>query len=201
MPRQNSPYNPARRALLEPIWQPLYSSAVLTGATPETKLSFFPVPAASQNDPVLANLSINQLSNPKMFTIEGFRLHIAQKHVLYAANANVVWDDVVAIIEQYWYRVFVGAKEYLRVPAFWVPSGIGLTGCVDVGSAAAYAAIATQGVTHHENYAKIKRLPITIPPQQQFECDLNALAAGVAAISANRRIWTFWEGRLGREVQ
>jgi hypothetical protein len=196
--RQVSPFNPGRRALLEPIRQPLYSAATLTGATPESKLSFWPVPAAVQNDPVFAYGPWNQLPNPKMFIIDGFRLHFAQRVTMYGANVNPL-DDMVNIMEQYWYRVFVGTKIYLQVPAFWVPSGLGITGSISIAQGIA-AAIVTNSTSLHANYAKITARPITIPPQQVFECDLNARAGGVAALNANRLIWTFWEGTLGREV-
>lgn len=204
--RTTSPFNPARRALLEPIWQPLYTSALLAqGAAGPAQVVLFPVPAASQADTLLAYPGIVQaLASPKMFTVVGIRLHVCETTV-YCYNVALVASQFVAdlkiILENYRYHMRVGEKDYLHVPAFWVPSGMGVTGCIAIGAAIGYEQAVTNGISHHENYAKLKGLPITIPPQQQFACELVGGIAGVPIITQTRRIYTFWEGKLGREVQ
>lgn len=201
-PRVPSPYKPHRAALVEPIVQPLYSS-VLIGTTPETQLLFFQATqgAAGQN-PVFTNMeTAGQLSNPKLYVIRGLRLHIEQ-NVAVVAGTVAPTDDLLDIIESYWYRLFVGTKEYLRVPVFYLSSGLGIW--FSAAAAGAEAAnellsVASIGVPNHSSYFKINRRPITIPPQQNFQGELN-LGPALASINATRRVWNFFEGDLAREV-
>jgi len=197
-----SPYDPARRALVEPIQQPIYSSNTLTAAAPETRISFFPIPAASLSNPVRTNLSDNKLANPKIFVIRGVRLHIDQTATLVDAT-GVQTIGAVQIVENYWYRLFIGVKEYLRVPGFWMSSGVGIYLMATGAPTAATNVLYTQGlgVPSRENYFKLNRKPIVIPPQQEFETDFNLGPQGLASFSgSNRRLWNFLEGELGREV-
>ena len=125
--RTASPYNPARKALVEPVQQPLYSSVSITGASPEAQLLFFQATQGSSGEnPVQTNMeTAGQLSNPKIFVVRGVRIHIAQNVAILATNVNPA-DDLIDIIESYWYRLFIGTKEYLRVPVFYLASGLGI---------------------------------------------------------------------------
>lgn len=204
-PRVPSPFKPGRPALVEPIQQPIYSSNVLTAAAPQSKLPFFPVPAASQGDPTRANEDINRLANPKIFSVRGFRLHVSQNAALFGAILADPTLGLIDIAEAYWYRFFVGVKQYLGVPAFWMSSGVGIwLEAAGAGGAATndFLSLSSLGAPHRENYYKIARRPIVIPPQQLFEADLNLSAAGITTPvpGGDRRIWTFFEGDLGREV-
>jgi len=202
--RRTSPFDPAKKAYLEPIEQPLYSSNSLTAATPEQRLAFFPVPAAAQGNKVLANINDNKLANPKLFVVRGWRLHIAQAVTLLATNTDQV-GGLLTILESYYFRFYVGTKDYLNLPMFAVPSGMGAHIFAAGAGAEATDEFVTSGLNgqpHIENHRKLRRNQITIPPQQEFEADLNLTSAGLASFTgANRRVWCFLEGTLGREVQ
>ncbi|MGI0149552.1 MAG: hypothetical protein ACREDF_08495 [Thermoplasmata archaeon] len=202
-PRVPSPFKPGRPALIEPIMQPLYSSNTLTVATPEATLSFVPVPAASQGDFVRTNIQGNQLANPKIFVVEGHRVHISQDIVIPDTSGDGL-EEVIEISEQYSFRFFVGTKDYLRVPLFWMSSGIGTwtaPAAADAEATNEFLYVTALGVPHRENYFKIKRRPITIPPQQEFLAEIIRSQNATGAITGvNLRIWWFAEGSLGREV-
>jgi hypothetical protein len=204
MKRMSSPFDPARRAYLEPIEQPIYSSSILTAATPQQKLPFFPVPAASQGNRVLSNISENRLANPKLFVIRGWRLHVTQSVAIQAATSNQL-SGLLTILENYYYRFFVGTKDYLILPMFAVPSGLGAWAAMaGAGAAVAneFAELAANGSPTYHNYRKLARNEITIPPQQEFEADLNLTNVGLASfLGSDRRVWNILEGTLGREVQ
>ncbi len=202
-PRIPSPFKPGRTALVEPIQQPLYSS-VEVGTTPAADYTFFQNPrGATGQNLVYTNLeTAGNLSSPKIFVIRGLRLHFAQNVAIEAENVQPT-DDLVDIIESYTYILHIGTKDYLEVPAFYCSSGLGLW----FSAAAAGAEAANQvwsvsgmGVPHHENYVKMRRRPIVIPPQQAFNAQIKKGPA-LASINAARRVWNFLEGDLGREVQ
>lgn len=203
-PRVPSPFKPARPALIEPIQQPIYSSNVLVSATPQSRVSFWPAPAASQGDLTRTNEDLNRLANPKIFSVRGYRLHVTQNvDVLSTDGAKI--NGLVDILESYWFRFFVGVKQYLGVPAFWMSSGVGANlQAAGAGGEAAneFISIESLGISHRENYFKINRRPIVIPPQQAFEADLNLSVNGITTpvLGGDRRIWVFLEGDLGREV-
>jgi hypothetical protein len=206
-PRIESPFRPARPALIEPIVQPLYSSVIILAAAPAAQLQFFQVPQGAVGfNPVLTNMELaGTLANPKIFVIRGMRLHIAQNVAVVDAAATMVnFVALLQIIESYWYRLQVGTKEYLRAPAFYLASGLGawLQNAAEGATAAANTFYTgTIGVPQHENYFKVSRRPIVIPPQQSFVAELN-LGPALAALTGgiDRRVWNFLEGDLGREV-
>lgn len=200
-PRIPSPYKPARPALIEPIRQPLYSSNQITGATPENQLLFFQATQGSVGQtPINTNMeTAGQLSNPKIFVIDGIRQDVAQR-VVTADATGLLFDDLCKIGEIYWVRLFIGTKEYFRSPAKYWTSGIG--GWLSAaGNPGAGNVLYTQnfGVPVHTNYFRLRNRIITIPPQQNFQTELNLGVAGVT-LSANRRVWHYLEGSLGREV-
>ncbi len=204
-PRVPSPFKPGRPALIEPIQQPLYSSNVIVAATPQATVPFFPVPAASATDPTRANIDIARLANPKIYVVRGYRLHVTQNVALVGGDVVPV-DGLIDIAEAYWFRFFVGVKEYLRAPVFWMSSGLGIWySAAGAGGEAIneFAAVASLGAPHRENYYKISRRPIVIPPQQEFQSDLNLSLNGITTPipGGDRRVWVFLEGDLGREVQ
>jgi hypothetical protein len=200
-PRIPSPYKPARPALIEPIRQPLYSSNLITGAAPENQLLFFQNTQGSAGQtPITTNMeTAGQLSNPKIFVIDGLRMDIAQR-VVTADATGLLFDDLCKIAEIYWFRLFIGTKEYLRVASKYLSSGIGAW-LSAAGNPGAGNVLYTSnlGVPVHTNYFRLKNRIITIPPQQNFQTELNLGVAGVT-LSANRRVWHYLEGSLGREV-
>ncbi len=199
-PRIKSPFNPGKAAVIEPIVQPLYST-VTFATTPEQKRVFF---SQQIGTGVITELQTNldtqnQLPNPKIFVILGLRLHPSQSEpaatpVLTQAVQSV---DVLRIIYNYWFLLFIGSKDYLKVPSFYLSSGLGLYAHVDETAA---AAVSTLGWPTFHSHWKNDRHPITIPPQQNFKCELNQGAAP-GTLSAVRTFWLFMEGDFGREVQ
>lgn len=200
-PRIPSPFKPARPALIEPIRQPLYSSVQITGAAPETQLLFFQVTQGSPGqNPVFTNMeTAGQLSNPKIFVIDGIRQDIAQR-VATADATGLTFDDICKIGEIYWCRLFIGTKEYWRSAAKYLTSGIGpwLSAAGNPG-AGNVLYTGNLGVPVHSNYFRLRNRVITIPPQQNFQTELNLGVTGVT-LSVNRRVWHYLEGSLGREV-
>lgn len=199
--RIQSPFAPGRRALVEPIVNPLYSSVEIA-ATPEAQKTFFQdTQGSAGNSPVYTNMEVaGILPNPKIFVIRGVRLHASQNVVLHAGNTNPT-DDLKQIIESYWFLLKVGEKDYMKVPMFYLSSGLGLWAAVaEANTAADFTVLAALGLPSHENYHKIGRHSITIPPQQSFRAELNK-GPTLASINAARRIWCFLEGSLAREVQ
>jgi hypothetical protein len=205
-PRVPSPFKPARPALVEPIQQPLYASQEIS-TTPQSQVLFFQSTSGSAgSNSVFTNMEIaGQLPNPKIFVVRGFRLHVQQNVAVLGAAANSAnaFVDLLRIAESYWYRFFVGVKEYLKVPAFYLASGLGawlsVAGATGTAGTNDYFHTSQLGQPLHENYYKINRRPIVIPPQQNFQGELN-LGPALASISAARRVWNFLEGDLGREV-
>ena len=200
-PRVPSPYKPGRPALVEPIQQPLYSSVVVSSATPQSQILFFQNPqGAPGQNPVFTNMEgAGILSNPKIFVVRGYRLHVNQHVILNGSNAQDVTQKTAleAIIESYWYKLFIGVKEYLRVPAFYLNSGLGVWAALGGAGAAQVSQI---GSPIHDSYYKIMRRPIVIPPQQNFQGELNLGPALSSFPAPDRRVWNFLEGDLGREV-
>jgi hypothetical protein len=193
---------------VEPIQNPLYSQQQIS-TTPQSQVLFFQStqggPAPGGNS-VFTNLEVaGQLPNPKIFVVRGYRLHIEQNVPVLGTGATAadVFRDLLRIIESYWYRFFIGVKEYLRVPAFYLTSGLGawlsVAGATGTAGTNDYFATAQIGQPHHDNYFKIPRRPIVIPPQQNFQGELN-LGPALASITTARRVWNFLEGDLGREV-
>lgn len=203
-PRIQSPYKPARPALVEPICQPLYGRVVVE-ATPAAQYFFFNVSqGAPGQNPVFTNLEVpSQLPNPKIFVVRGYRLHLQQRAAFGpAANVNFLAGSA-ELVESYWYRFFIGVKEYLRVPAFYLTSGLGLwVAPAGAGGATTneWLSPAQVGVPHHENYYKIVRRPIVLPPQQNFQAELNRGPALSTLTGGDHAVWNFLEGDLGREV-
>jgi len=208
--RVPSPYKPARPALVEPIQQPLNSSVVLPAAAPPSQALFFQTTQGSPGfNPVYTNMETQgQLSNPKIFVIRGFRLHVAQSLIVNGTSQQITTDlapkfTLETIAESYWYRMFIGVKEYLRTPMFYVSSGLGVWASMAGAGGATpntFGAVSALGAPHHSNYYKITRRPIVIPPQQNFQGELNLGPALASFAAPDARVWNFLEGDLGREV-
>lgn len=203
-PRIPSPFRPARPALVEPIQQPLYSRVLVTAAAPEAQLFFFGVSqgAVGQN-PVFTNLEVaSQLPNPKIFVVRGYRVHIDQNAAPVATNADLL-TGMLELVRSYWFRFFIGVKEYLRVPMFYMSSGLGIWASIATAGAEAdneIVHVSQIGQPHFENYFKIHRRPIVIPPQQNFQAEINRGPALATLTGGDRAVWAFLEGDLGREV-
>jgi hypothetical protein len=199
-----SPFDPSKSAWLEPVEQPLYSSFSLVVATPARRLSFWPIPSASLSDPTLTNMVLAQLANPKLFIVRGWRLHVEQSVALSDATTTLAQaDGLVAFAEGYYYEFKVGgSKSYLQVPVFAMASGFGVDLRVSTTVNNVNAYTATLGQPLQENYRKLRRNEITIPPQQEFSAECIMQNTAISTFNgSNRQVWNFLEGTLGREVQ
>lgn len=199
--RMQSPFDPSKSAWLEPVEQPLYSSNVLSASSPARTYAFWPVPSASQGDNTLSNMNSPFLANPKLFIVRGWRIHIQQNVALTDATLNQS-IGLVAIIEGYYYQFRIGnAKDYLVVPLWMMSSGLGMWSvfATTVNNQNAYTS--TLGQPLQENYRKLRRNEITIPPQQEFAAQIVMQNTSISSFSgSNRNIFNILEGTLGRET-
>jgi hypothetical protein len=200
-PRIPSPFNAAKRAVVEPIVQPLYDKVQITAAG-QSKATFFSQGIGTAGvDQLITNLDTpNILAAPKIFVILGLRLHYTQLAADAVSDVAFAMTDVLKIAYSYWYQLIVGAKSYKTVPAFYLSSGLGFNG-QHIAAAAAEIAHGNMGWPHFQSYDKVDRHPITIPPQQNFRAELNRSAAFPSDLSEARNVWNFLEGDYGREVQ
>lgn len=201
--RMKSPFDPSKAAWLEPVEQPMYSAVAVTVSSPARKYSFWPIPSTSLGDPTLTNMTQATLANPKLFIVRGWRLHIEQSVALADATTTLAQaDGMIAFLEGYYYNFRIGAsKDYLTLPAFALSSGFGvdLRVATTVNNQNAYTG--TVGAPLQENYRKLRRNEITLPPQQEFSADLNMQNTAISSfLGSNRTIWNFMEGTLGRET-
>lgn len=201
--RMRSPFDPSKAAWLEPVEQPLYSSANVVVASPSRKYSFWPIPSASLGDLTLTNMSQATLANPKLFIVRGWRIHIQQGVAIADATTTLAQaDGLIKMIEGYYYNFRIGnAKDYLTMPLFAMASGYGvdLRVATTVNNQNGYTG--TLGAPLQENYRKLRRNEITLPPQQEFSADVNMQNTAIASfLGSNRQIWNFLEGTLGRET-
>lgn len=195
---QLSPVNLGNRAVVEPIVQPLYDNGtVATSAT--TQIQFFKVPVG-QSSKTYVNTNLDQagvLANPKIFVVLGFRLHL---QAVTMAATNIV--DALKVIHSSYFSFDLGGnfKNYLRVPAFMLPSGFGITGFSDQGglTGATAAMSVTNGQPNIFNYFSIAKYPIGLPPLQSFEATLNFPTA--QTLTTATVVWAILWGILGREV-
>jgi len=192
-----SPYNPGERALIEPIVEPLYDSGtVTTNAT--TFLDFFKIPLG-QGVPAKTLVETNmrlagQLGNPNVFLITGFRFQLTQ----FIAQAETNIDDAAEILYSSYYSVDIGDKfkNYLEVPTFRVPGGLGLYG---FAASTTTAVVVTNGLPNGINRYSIEKYPIGLAPNETFGARIQ-FPGGAATITTATKVWTFFEGIRGRAV-
>jgi hypothetical protein len=176
---------------LEAIHQPLYDSVTLTTST---SVTFFQNP--SGRNYLATNLTTaGQLSWPKRFSIRALR-QVSQLGL-------TLFTDYAAYLLRAAFKVQVGEKIYLQIPAFLLTAGTGLEAAFVTGTT-----IPT-GPTNSQTYANHGRPEqrniysllhsIYIPPVQNFLVMLD-IATGFTS-SAGFTLWIFLEGELLREIQ
>lgn len=176
---------------LEAIHQPLFDSALITASA---TISFFQNPAG--RPAIETNLpTAGQLSWPKRFSIRALRQ--------VAAPGLTLFTDFAAFLAKASYKVVVGEKQYLSIPAFLLTAGTGLEAAFVTGAAAPAAPANGQTYSNHgrPEQRNIYSLlhSIYIPPVQNFSVTLD-IASGFTASTAFR-LWLFLEGELLREIQ
>jgi hypothetical protein len=176
---------------LEAIHQPLYDSAVISAAG---TISFFQNPAG--RPPIQTNLATaGQLSWPKRFSVRALRQVASPGLTLFA--------DFASFLSKASYKVNVGEKQYLQIPAFLLTAGTGveaqlLTGAAAPAAPANSAVYVNHGRPEQRNIYSLLH-SIYIPPVQNFAVTLD-IASGVT-IGTAFTLWLFLEGELLREIQ
>lgn len=189
---QPSPVVP-QQALAEMISNPLYDQVTL--ATGFTVGSWF-IGANAQNK-VLSNVPQNGiLSHPKFARLGGFR--VVHDQSIIGASVTAQKADILAV----YYSTFVSfrigdLKDYLTVPTWFLPAGVGIVMYSDTGAVAAASHTFTNGWPVFGNFFRLKHL-LSIPPLQQFGATINANAA--VTLGASQKLWFVADAELGREV-
>ena len=186
--------------IIEAISNPIYDSVTVEAAGLASSYRFF-VNTQNKNERQIHPdiISGGQLSHPKIFVIWAFRLHISEEDKIGTAGAfSTQLADVRNLVYNSWYKFHVGTKDYMVVPFFGIPSGMGLSGYFD-GSAAAEGWVQNNNQGFFGSQRSINNRRITLPPQQNFYGEIIPVD-NAAEPTADVEIWNFLEGEFGREV-
>jgi hypothetical protein len=188
------------KGLRDSIAQPLYDTVALPAAG-ATKLTFFALPlgqgttAFGTGAKHLGDTNMDlagQLAAGFAFQVMGFRLMFPW---------NLPLADLIIAINGAAFRFFVGAKEFLRVPARTIPSGNGPFISTNAGSTATVnVAAGTSGWPSMQNAFAVGRKPLFMIATENFSVTME-WQGGVQAISAQTFLTVVLDGFLGRPVQ
>jgi len=173
---------------LEAIHQPLYDS---TTVVTSTTFQFFSQ-GPNGRTPLETNLQTpGALSWPKRFSVRALRQVTAVGATAFA--------DMASFLARAWYRMSVGEKPYLTIPAFLLTAGTGLEAQTLVGATLGTADIVVNhGRPEHRNIFSLLH-SVYLPPVQNFSVELN-INTGLS-LSPGFKLWLFLEGELLREIQ
>lgn len=175
---------------LEAIHQPLYDSVTITAAVVNQLFS----QGSNNRSALLTNLqTAGQLSWPKRFSIRAVRQVLG-----YASQA--LYSDCIIYLQRTYYRVVVGEKTYLTLPAFILTAGTGLEAQAATPKIAttAGAVYANLGRPEQRNIYSLLH-SIYLPPVQNFFVEQNC--ASGTTITSGLVVHLFLEGELLREIQ
>lgn len=175
---------------LEAIHQPLYDSVSVTASGTNQLFS----QGANNRSALATNLqTAGQLSWPKRFSIRALRQVLG-----YASVA--VYSDVANYLQRATFKVNVGEKNYLTIPAFILTAGTGLEQQTIVAAPALTASTiyANLGRPEQRNIYSLLH-SIYLPPVQNFTV-VQDVASGLT-ITAGLTVHLFLEGELLREIQ
>jgi hypothetical protein len=185
------------QAVLEPIVQPIYDNVTIAAGTTGASRFFITTTGKTSRDIFSGITGGGQLSAPRLFVAYGFRLVFSEDLITGGgADANI-GPDLKVLLYQSFFRFHVGVKDYVEVPAFYLPSGVGTAGYAS-GLAAATAQSAVSGVPAFYSRFSIEKRKIAIPPQQSFFGEINVVAGTTAD---DRDVWCVSDGEFGFEVQ
>jgi hypothetical protein len=176
---------------LEAVHQPLYDQAVINSAGIR---SYFQNPSGRSQ--FFTNVqTAGQLSWPKRFSVKALRT---------VAAFSALATDLLSYYDNSIFRMVVGEKQYLVLPAMMVTPGIGLEIQLLTGAAAPLAPANGQNYARHSRpeHRNIYTLihSIYIPPVQNFVVSIEVLT-GVVLSVAGFGLWVYLEGELLREIQ
>lgn len=176
---------------LEAVHQPLYDRNVITAANTYT---YFQNPAGRNQ--FQTNVSTaGQLSWPKRFSVKALRS---------VPSFNALATDLLSYYDNSIFRLQVGEKVYLVVPAMMITPGVGLEIQLLTGAAAPLAPANSQNYARHSRpeHSNIYGLihSVYIPPVQNFVVSIEVLT-GVTLSVAGFGLHVYLEGELLREIQ
>ena len=137
---------------LEPINEPLYDTQTypLAGTA---SLVFF---TAGLGTRTLRETNVpiaGALPNPQQFHIYGVQLTPSLLATTQSgATAALAITDQTAIIENSFFRLFIGTKSYIECASVFVPNGHGLNGFASTTVNATALVSATNGIAHQNNF-------------------------------------------------
>ena len=176
---------------LEAVHQPLYDRNTITAANVYT---YFQNPAGRNQ--FLTNVqTAGQLSWPKRFSVKALRS---------VPSYSALATDLLSYYDNSIFRLQVGEKIYLVVPAMMITPGVGLE--IQLLTGAAAPLTPANGVNYARNsrpehrniYALIHS--VYIPPVQNFVVSIEVLS-GVVLSVAGFGLHVYLEGELLREIQ
>jgi len=176
---------------LEAVHQPLYDRNDITAANTYT---YFQNPAGRNQ--FLTNVqTAGQLSWPKRFSVKALRS---------VPSFNALATDLLSYYDNSIFRMQVGEKIYLVVPAMMITPGVGLEIQLLTGVAAPLAPANSQNYARHSRpeHSNIYGLihSVYIPPVQNFVVSIEVLS-GVSLSVAGFGLHVYLEGELLREIQ
>lgn len=182
-----------QQAMAELVTNPLYDSASV--ATLPTQIQFFI--GANPSNLALSNVILNgQLPNPKFARIGGFRIVFGQ-NILGATGVGQLQDITNLLYTGAFQFVIGNLKEYLTVPAFMLPAGVGVMVSADRTTAEATAGTLLNGQPIFGSSYRIRHI-ISLPPLQQFGARITYVTA--PTLVTTQRAWLVCDAELGREV-
>jgi hypothetical protein len=175
---------------LEAIHQPMYDSVNITAASSNQLFTL----GNNNRSALLTNLqTAGQLSWPKRFSIRALRQ-------VCGFAVQSLYSDLIIYLTRSYYKVTIGEKNYLTIPAFILTAGTG------VEQQTVIAAVALTASTVYGNHGRPEQRniysllhSIYIPPVQNFSVTLECESG--CTITAGLRVHLFLEGELLREIQ
>lgn len=176
---------------LEAVHQPLYDRNTITAANTYT---YFQNPAGRNQ--FLTNVqTAGQLSWPKRFSVKALRS---------VPSFNALATDLLSYYDNSIFRMQVGEKIYLVVPAMMITPGVGLEIQLLTGAAAPLTPANGQNYARHSRpeHSNIYGLihSVYVPPVQNFVVSIEVLS-GVSLSVAGFGLHVYLEGELLREIQ
>lgn len=176
---------------LEAVHQPLYDRVVINAAG---TYSFFQNPSG-RNQFQTNVQTAGQLSWPKRFSIKALRT---------VAAFSALATDLLSYYDNSIFRLNVGEKNYLVVPAMMITPGVGLELQLLTGAAAPLTPANGQNYARHgrPEHRNIYTLihSVFVPPVQNFNVSIEVLST-VSLSVGGFGLHTYLEGELLREVQ
>lgn len=189
---------------LEPINEPIYDTQTYPVAG-TSSLTFF---AAGLGTRTLRETNVpiaGVLPNPQQFHVYGVQIVPSFLGSSSVVQSTVV-TDLATIVDNSFFRLFIGTKSYVEVCTCFIPNGHGISGFASTTVGARELASVHNGVAHQNNFYDVtvkmghQRKPIHLPPQQNFRAELVFPGPAAATITTNVTIGGTASGGLPIKV-